>query len=463
MMAKQATPSSSLVLGMGSGRCGTLSLAQLLNNQPNSDVTHERRPLLPWSSTSQATLVAERVASLRRNASNLVGDVASFYLPYAEEFIRQVPDIRIVVLKRDCDEVVKSFCDWSDQAHSVRADHWSEQPANGFSHDPVWSTIFPKYQTDSREAGIRRYWHEYYQRVEELQQQFPDNIRAFDVDHALNSEVGQRELLTFAGVDESKQVLNVGLRVHRSSSRDDSAKSADSSEKPSPSTDRRKCVILVPCSGQIIPGCEDSLKVLEERGYLVRRVRGYSQIDVARNEIASKAMLDGFEETIWIDADIGFHPDAIEKLRAHDLPIVCGVYAKKGKREFAISVLPGTRQMTFGNGGGLCEIQYAATGFLLVRREVYLDIQFRAGLPICNEHFGANIIPYFMPMTRCHREGYWYLGEDYAFCERARQVGYKIMADTTIRLWHVGNYQYGWEDAGREVERFGNYTYYFND
>lgn len=92
---------------------------------------------------------------------------------------------------------------------------------------------------------------------------------------------------------------------------------------------------------------------------------------------------------------------------------------------------------------------------------MYLDIQFRLGLPICNECFGANIIPYFMPMARPQREGHWYLGEDYAFCERARQAGYNIMADTTIRLWHIGSYKYGWEEAGRDVERFANYTYHF--
>ena len=462
MTSMMSNDKHGIVLGIGSGRCGTLSLAKLLNSQPNSHVTHERRPLLPWSSDCRERLVAERVASLRGNSSYLVGDVASFYLPYVEELIRQVPDIRIIALKRDCEEVVKSFCDWSDQAHSVRADHWSEQPAGELSRDPVWSTIFPKYRAESREAGVRRYWHEYYERVSELRKRFPDNIREFDVEQALNTEAGQRELLAFAGVPESAQILDVGVRVHRSRRQEDSMTSHDVSAAPTPSTDRSKCVILVPYGGQIIPGCEDSLKILEERGYPVRRVRGYSQIDVARNEIASKAILDGFQETIWIDSDIGFHPDAIERLRAYDLPMVCGVYAKKGKRELAISVLPGTEQMGFGKNGGLHEVQYAATGFLFVRRQVYLDIQFRLGLPICNEHFGADIIPYFMPLVRPQREGHWYLGEDYAFCERARQAGYKIMADTTIRLWHVGTYQYGWEDAGRDVERFANYTYYFN-
>jgi hypothetical protein len=55
---------------------------------------------------------------------------------------------------------------------------------------------------------------------------------------------------------------------------------------------------------------------------------------------------------------------------------------------------------------------------------------------------------------------HWYLPEDYAFCERARQCGFKIMADTTIRLWHHGSYGYSWEDAGKDQERYE--TFYFN-
>ena len=53
----------------------------------------------------------------------------------------------------------------------------------------------------------------------------------------------------------------------------------------------------------------------------------------------------------------------------------------------------------------------------------------------------------------------WYLAEDFAFCERARQCGYKIMADTTIRLYHYGSYGYTWEDAGTDAKRFGTYHF----
>jgi len=41
---------------------------------------------------------------------------------------------------------------------------------------------------------------------------------------------------------------------------------------------------------------------------------------------------------------------------------------------------------------------------------------------------------------------------------RVRNVGADLAADTTIRLWHIGTYRYGWEDAGKERERFGDFT-----
>ena len=45
------------------------------------------------------------------------------------------------------------------------------------------------------------------------------------------------------------------------------------------------------------------------------------------------------------------------------------------------------------------EILYAATGFLHVRREVYLTIQQKLDLPVCNERYGRPSIPFFQPMV----------------------------------------------------------------
>jgi len=96
---------------------------------------------------------------------------------------------------------------------------------------------------------------------------------------------------------------------------------------------------------------------------------------------------------------------------------------------------------------------------LLTRSAVYRDIERTLQLPTCNQGRGLPIVPYFLPLIVPDRNGQWYLGEDYAFCERARQCGYKVFADTTIRVHHIGNYRYSWEDAGSEVKRFATYNY----
>src|SRR5205823_4356169 len=93
-----------------------------------------------------------------------------------------------------------------------------------------------------------------------------------------------------------------------------------SSRPLGPMTDPKQCVVLVPVGYRVEPPCEEGLRKLEDRGYVVRRVYGYSAVDVARNQMASDALADGFEELMWIDADIVFDPDDVETLRAHGLP-----------------------------------------------------------------------------------------------------------------------------------------------
>ena len=160
-----------------------------------------------------------------------------------------------------------------------------------------------------------------------------------------------------------------------------------------------QCVILVPVYDAVELGCDDALRQHERAGYVVWRVPGFAAIDQARCRMASEALRQGFEELMWIDSDIQFEPAAIERLRAHNLPLVAGLYPKKGVRALASSFLPGTREITFGEGGGLLEIRYAAAGFLHTRRQVYLDIQGHAALPVCNEQFDQPLTPFFLPLV----------------------------------------------------------------
>jgi hypothetical protein len=60
-------------------------------------------------------------------------------------------------------------------------------------------------------------------------------------------------------------------------------------------------------------------------------------------------------------------------------------------------------------------------------------------------------------------DGHWYLSESFSFCERARQCGYRVWADTTIRLRHLGSYGYSWEDAGADPARHATYRFRVSD
>jgi hypothetical protein len=225
---------------------------------------------------------------------------------------------------------------------------------------------------------------------------------------------------------------------------------------PAPTSE---CVVLVPVGGQIDPGCDDALRELERRGHPVWRYRGYSAVDAARNQMASDALGAGFAEFMWIDSDVVFEPEDVRKLRAHGLPFACGLYPKKGPREFACEFLTGTPAVRFGTGGGLLEVRYCGFGFALVRKEVFAAVHHRLGLPVCNRRFATPLVPFFQPLLVDEPTGPWSLSEDYAFCERARRCGHKVVADTTIRLWHVGPYRYGWEDAGGERRRQAGFTF----
>jgi hypothetical protein len=226
-----------------------------------------------------------------------------------------------------------------------------------------------------------------------------------------------------------------------------------------------RCVILVPAFGTLVPKCEEGLRELERRGYPVRRVRGFSAVDQGRNVMAADALHDGFAETMWIDTDIGFDADAVEGLRSHNLPLVAGLYPQPGGRSLACHLLPGTDKLVFGAAGGLVEIEFAGAGFLHVRRAAYEAIRDRLALPLCNTRFGRGLWPFFQPTwipeepSAAGGPTHRYLTDDFAFCHRARLAGLKIMADTSLRLWRTGSYGFGWEDAGRDAERFDTYHY----
>lgn len=198
----------------------------------------------------------------------------------------------------------------------------------------------------------------------------------------------------------------------------------------------------------IEPETQSGLQQLAQRGYAIRTLKGCAQIDFARAVLATAALDDGFTEVMWIDSDVAFNADDVDRLRGHNLPLSLGIYPRKGSPHFACTFAkPG--EVVFGAGGGLVEVKYAGMGFMHVRCEVFERMEKELKLPRCHGSYdpAKPIVPYFRPMIVEEKGRPEYLSEDSSFCERARQIGVKVMADTTIRLGHVGRYVYDWDDT----------------
>jgi hypothetical protein len=207
--------SRTLVIGLGTGRCGTHTLAALLTMQPEAAVTHERfGTALHWQGSEHQVraLIAAWCAAPSAGglpaSDQIYGDVHSAYLPYANLLLDTSREVRMVCLRRDRGATVASFLEKTKR----KANHWA--PTSRFARRARWSDCFPTYSADlPKPEAIARYWDEYYAEAERLAERRPQQIHVFPME-ALNSEAGQREILDFIGIARASQQVDPGLRLN---------------------------------------------------------------------------------------------------------------------------------------------------------------------------------------------------------------------------------------------------------
>lgn len=223
-----------------------------------------------------------------------------------------------------------------------------------------------------------------------------------------------------------------------------------------------KTIVLVPHLNGIEEPCEAGLKQLEIAGLRVQRRRGCSGIDRARCQMVSEAMHDGYESMLFIDADVSFDPADALRMFERPEPVISGVYAIKGVRRFA-SVFDGVEEVVFGKKApDSYPLVYAAGGFLRFTADVLRRMIDHFKFPLCDLKWGRGLWPFFLPIVT--DDGH-YLGEDWAFSYRLREMGVKVLADTSIRLYHWdGPRAYSWEEAGGSPpgKRFSTYRFKCN-
>ena len=190
-----------------------------------------------------------------------------------------------------------------------------------------------------------------------------------------------------------------------------------------------KILIAVPCMDQVpAPFCQ-SLAMLRKVGDCVLSMQMGSLIYTSRNTLATRAIQTEADYVLWLDSDMVFEPDLLERLMKtlteNDLDIVTGLYFRRVQPYSPVLFKDLTLiRDTFFEWSEFKEVpsdlfEVAGCGFgcVLMKTDAFFDVQSKFG----------NM---FSPIGNT--------GEDLAFCWRARECGYKVWCDPSIICGHVG-------------------------
>ena len=175
-----------------------------------------------------------------------------------------------------------------------------------------------------------------------------------------------------------------------------------------------------------------------------------SLISRARNASAAEFLSGDHTHLLFIDADISFEPTDVDKLLEADKDVVCSPYPKKYiKYESAKS---GKELVDFAVSGkfakisdNLYEIESVATGFLLIKRNVFQQMILKyPKIEYINDidgyGQGRKMWNFFNVGVNPLNKNYD--SEDWGFCTAWRNIGGKVYARSDISLCHWGWHQF---------------------
>lgn len=190
-----------LIIGVGTGRCGTVSLSQFLDAQAGIFMLHEgalddRRELFDW--TGDEDNIIRWLSELKQMAGDkqLVGDTGMYFLPYVDLIFEKFPETRFICFERNRSEVIRSF----ERKTSDNRHFWYNHNGKKYRKDPVWDSKFPKFDVEDKQTAIGLYWDMYHETSVELARNYPDRFHIFPM-AILNAARGRAAVLDYIKYD----------------------------------------------------------------------------------------------------------------------------------------------------------------------------------------------------------------------------------------------------------------------
>jgi hypothetical protein len=207
-----------IVIGIGSGRNGSTSLAEMLSTIEGVCCTHENPPLMCW--TPHPEELRFHVKRLQRLAGyfSVVVDVAHWWLNAIPELFTRFPDALVIAITRNAETCARSF--FRIKGTGVGScNHWVPF-GNGIWSAERWDPTYPTYPVpdqaweDPDGAKLQlmmRYVREYNAAVHALAMRWPAKFLVLETQD-LSDPTAQRALYDFVGGKGAIKTvrLNVG-------------------------------------------------------------------------------------------------------------------------------------------------------------------------------------------------------------------------------------------------------------
>lgn len=184
-------------------------------------------------------------------------------------------------------------------------------------------------------------------------------------------------------------------------------------------------------------------------GFIVQA--GQSFVTLARNAIATEFLTDHPYATdlFWIDDDVGTSADHIIELINRPEDIVFGCYPKK------MYPIEWPMELECGADGNLVEenglyrAKGAPMGFMRIKRHVIEAIAKDSNIYEQSLAGGKKIRRFNIFESGRHEVSGQFWGEDYCFCQKAREKGFKIHLVPNIAFTHRGHHTWSGNFADR--------------
>lgn len=172
----------------------------------------------------------------------------------------------------------------------------------------------------------------------------------------------------------------------------------------------------------------------------------------ARNALVSEGLYSGADKLVFIDTDIVFAADGLERLINHEHDLIGGVQMVKRPgdgAQFPWAFMVNDGRMSIR--GGVSPVDGISTAFLSMTRTMLLDLiekhpelsYYDGPVTGAREGYLAALFDYTLHPHPQHEGSQRYYGEDYSFCLLAKEAGYQPYADLGIPLGHIKQIELG--------------------